>query len=135
MNRFRSDGPSPRTKNPLHVSQGKYDDAERLFEQSQALLAKAFGLEHPRVAESLVKRAASLVDQVRAVVFFQNICWVGMWICIELTAQHPAGLFQSRMEAASKKMKNMVRRPSAVPGGPGESRQSFPAKHLVDRGG
>lgn len=44
--------------------QAKYAQAESLCEQSQAILEKVFGAEHPRVAGSLQHRASLLKCQV-----------------------------------------------------------------------
>ena len=53
-----------------HVSvlpaQGKYEQAEPLYERSQAIQEKALGPDHPDVAQVLSNRAALLVKQVRA---------------------------------------------------------------------
>lgn len=46
------------------TTQGKYAEAESLFERSQALREKVFGLEHPDVAQSLYHRAGVLENQV-----------------------------------------------------------------------
>ena len=46
------------------ATQGKYAEAESLFERSQALREKVFGLEHPDVAQSLYHRAEVLENQV-----------------------------------------------------------------------
>ena len=52
---------------PLHVFQGKYEEAEPLFERSQAIREKVLGQEHPDVAESLSDRAGLLASRVRVV--------------------------------------------------------------------
>lgn len=44
--------------------QGKYDEAEPLYQRSQAIREKALGREHPDVAESLNNRALLLVQRV-----------------------------------------------------------------------
>ena len=63
-------GPLPYT-NPLLLSQGKYAEAEPLYERSQAIREKALGPEHPAVATVLNNRASLLESQVRAVISFQ----------------------------------------------------------------
>ena len=47
--------------------QGKFAEAERLYERSQAIREKVLGPDHPHVAGSLNNRAALLRAQVRAV--------------------------------------------------------------------
>ena len=44
--------------------QGKYAEAEPLYERSQAIREKALGLDHPDVASSLNHRARLLTTQV-----------------------------------------------------------------------
>ena len=51
---------------PSTVFQGKYDEAEPLYERSQAIREKVLGPEHPDVATSLHDRAGLLKAQVRA---------------------------------------------------------------------
>ena len=46
--------------------QGKYDEAEPLYERSQAIWEEVLGPEHPDVATSLHNRAGLLEAQVRA---------------------------------------------------------------------
>ena len=53
--------------------QGKYGEAEPLYERSQAIREKVYGPDHPAVAESLNNRAGLLRQQVRAVRMFQEI--------------------------------------------------------------
>lgn len=50
--------------------QGKYVEAEPLYEGSQAIREKALGPDHPAVAESLNNWAALLEKQVKAVRIF-----------------------------------------------------------------
>ena len=50
--------------------QGKYNEAEPLYERSQAIREKVLGPEHPGVAESLNNRAELLRAQVRTTRFF-----------------------------------------------------------------
>ncbi|CAN0557844.1 unnamed protein product, partial [Ectocarpus sp. 12 AP-2014] len=45
------------------VLQGKYEEAEPLYEQSQAIREKVLGPEHPDVAQSLNNRAVLLESQ------------------------------------------------------------------------
>lgn len=47
------------------LSQGKYGEAEPLYERSQAIREKMLGPEHPDVAVSLNNRAGLLSTQVR----------------------------------------------------------------------
>lgn len=47
------------------VLQGKYEEAEPLYERSQAIREKVLGPEHPDVAQSLNNRAVLLYAQVR----------------------------------------------------------------------
>lgn len=47
--------------------QGKYDDAEPLYERSHAIREKVLGPEHPDVAESLNSRAVLLEKQVSTI--------------------------------------------------------------------
>lgn len=47
------------------VTQGKHDEAELLFERSQAIREKALGREHPDVATSLNNRASLMELQAR----------------------------------------------------------------------
>lgn len=49
----------------LHL-QGEYTLAEVVYELSQAIMERAFGLEHPMVAIALGNRAGLLKAQVRA---------------------------------------------------------------------
>ena len=70
MKYFVFGGALPYT-NPLLLSQGKYAEAEPLYERSQAIREKALGPEHPDVAQSLNNRAFLLKSQVRAVINFQ----------------------------------------------------------------
>ena len=58
--------------NPLLLSQGKYAEAEPLYERSQAIQEKALGPEHPDVAAVLNNWAGLLESQVRAVINFQG---------------------------------------------------------------
>ena len=58
--------------NPLLLSQGKYAEAEPLYERSQAIQEEALGPEHPAVAAVLSNRAGLLKSQVRAVINFQG---------------------------------------------------------------
>ena len=58
---------------PSTVFQGKYDEAEPLYERSQAIDEKVLGPEHPDVAQSLNNRAVLLQNQVRAVRIFWEI--------------------------------------------------------------
>ena len=44
----------------LYYHQGKYTEAEPLYERSLAILEKALGPEHPQVAQSLDNYAALL---------------------------------------------------------------------------
>ena len=50
---------------PLVFEQRRYAEAGKLSESAQAILEKAFGPEHPDVAESLCSRAGLKVAQVR----------------------------------------------------------------------
>lgn len=50
---------------PLTDMQGKFAEAEPVYEQSQAMLENVLGPEHPDVGAVLNNRAALLVDQVR----------------------------------------------------------------------
>lgn len=59
--------------NPLLFAQGKFSEAEQLYESSQAVEEKILGPEHPDVATSLNNRAGLLQDQVRAVIIFWGI--------------------------------------------------------------
>ena len=52
---------------PSTAFQGKYNEAEPLYERSQAIREKILGPEHPNVAQSLNNRAELLRAQVRAV--------------------------------------------------------------------
>lgn len=52
--------------------QGKYEEAEALFERSQAAREKVLGPDHLDVAESLNNRAGLWTAQVRAVIKFQE---------------------------------------------------------------
>ena len=47
------------------TTQGKYDDAERLYERCQTIQEKVLGREHPSLAETLGDRASLYVRQVR----------------------------------------------------------------------
>ena len=51
---------------PSTAFQGKYNEAEPLYERSQAIREKVLGPEHPDVAQSLNNRALLLKAQVRA---------------------------------------------------------------------
>lgn len=53
--------------------QGKYADAEPLFERSQAIYEKVLGPEHPDVAEVLTKRA--LLFQLQVIIESPHIGW------------------------------------------------------------
>ncbi|CAN0092693.1 unnamed protein product [Scytosiphon promiscuus] len=64
MNRSVSRGPLP-LKNPPLTIQGKYDDAEPLYERSQAIREKMLGPEHPDIAQSLNNRAWLLERQCK----------------------------------------------------------------------
>ena len=66
--------------NPLLLPQGKYAEAEPLYERSQAILEKALGPEHPAVAVELNNRAGLLESQVRAVINFQGSCCGVQWV-------------------------------------------------------
>lgn len=59
-------GPLPHNT-PLIGIQGKYAEAEPLYERSQAIREKILGPDHPDVAQSLNNRAELLVAQVRTV--------------------------------------------------------------------
>lgn len=52
--------------------QGKYGEAEPLYERALAILEKALGPEHPHVATTLNDQAGSLKTQVRATDFSRN---------------------------------------------------------------
>ena len=70
------------TPTPFVVSQGKFAEAEPLYERSQALNEKIHGPEHEAVATSLNNRAALLHKQVRATrKFSENSCVVGHLSC------------------------------------------------------
>lgn len=58
------------------VLQGKYAEAQPLFERSQAIREKILGPEHPDVAESLFTRVRLLGIQVRTVSACQDSCGV-----------------------------------------------------------
>lgn len=49
----------------LRGTQGKYAEAEPLYERSQAILEKVLGPEHPDVAKPLNDRVELLEKQVR----------------------------------------------------------------------
>ena len=53
-----------RLRRPLRALQGRYDEAEALCEQSQAIREKVLGPDHPDVADSLYVRALSMYQQV-----------------------------------------------------------------------
>ena len=60
----------------LLAMQGKYAEAEPLYQRSQAIREKVLGLEHPDVAQSLNNRAGLLESQVRIVKKFPgNFVW------------------------------------------------------------
>ena len=65
--------------NPLLMSQGKYAEAEPLYERSQVIREKALGPEHPAVAAVLSNRAVLLESQVRAVINFHGSCCGVQW--------------------------------------------------------
>ena len=50
---------------PFLLAQGKYEQAEPLYERSQAICEKALGPDHPDVAMVLNNRAGLLKSQVR----------------------------------------------------------------------
>lgn len=56
-------GSLPYNTPPIGI-QGKYAEAEPLYERSQAIREKVLGLEHPDVAQSLNDRAGLFADQV-----------------------------------------------------------------------
>ncbi len=66
---------SPSWITPSHehipCTQGKYAEAEPLYERSQAIREKVLGPEHPDVAQSLNNRAGLLRSQVRAARSFE----------------------------------------------------------------
>ena len=51
---------------PFLLAQGKYEQAEPLYERSQAIQEKALGPDHPDVASVIGNRALLLDKQVRA---------------------------------------------------------------------
>ena len=77
--------------NPLLLSQGKYAEAEPLYERSQAIQEKASGPEHPAVATVLNNWAGLLERQVRAVINFQGSSRGVQWVF----ALPPASLLES----------------------------------------
>lgn len=48
----------------LVVAQGQYEEADQLYERSQAIVTTAFGPDHPKMAMLLVNRGKSLHEQV-----------------------------------------------------------------------
>lgn len=58
-------GPLPKLI-PRLATQGKYAEAEPLYERSQVILEKVLGSDHPNVASLLNNRAMLLKNQVRA---------------------------------------------------------------------
>ncbi|CAB1106625.1 unnamed protein product [Ectocarpus sp. CCAP 1310/34] len=57
----------------LLEAQGKYVEAEPLYERSQAIREKSVGPEHPDVAQSLDNRAAGFFHHTRMA--FSNVTW------------------------------------------------------------
>lgn len=53
--------------------QGKYAEAERLYERCQAIEEKVLGPEHPSLATTLHNRASLLKAQVRAIRISQEL--------------------------------------------------------------
>ena len=51
----------------VHCMQGKYSEAEPLYERCQAIEEKVLGPEHPSLAITLNNRSGLLKNQVRAV--------------------------------------------------------------------
>lgn len=56
----------------LPAIQGKYEEAEPLYERSLAIREKALGPDHPAVATALNNRALLLEEQVRAIRVFHG---------------------------------------------------------------
>lgn len=71
-------GPSAQSHH-LFAMQGKYAEADALYERSQAIREKVLGPEHPDLAQPLIMRAGLLGEQVRAVRFPGTICVVFMF--------------------------------------------------------
>lgn len=61
------------------IFQGKYAEAEPLYERCQAIQEKTLGPKHPKFAATLNNRAGLFKSQVRA-----KICWMLIAECFRL---------------------------------------------------